>query len=207
MRVKRFTPQATDLFNLIDGDAGRPIEHISQKFAGADILDDARRVLEDLRPLEREVSTERAWYFVRTIPYRTVDNRIEGVVMTFQDITTQKVGERLLDTLIENAEQPMLVIDQQMKVILANSRVRDVLGYDHEAIVGTSFFELGQGQWGVPAVRRLLAAALGGSAEERRIEIDLEDGAGRRVNLTAWPSTGEAQAIRFAVLSLQPIEA
>jgi two-component system CheB/CheR fusion protein len=86
-RIKRFTPVATKLFNLIDSDIGRPIADITSQFTDADLPGDARKVLQNLLPSEKEVATADGSWFRRIMPYRTHDNRIEGVVLTFNDVT------------------------------------------------------------------------------------------------------------------------
>ncbi len=105
-RIKRFTPAATELFNLIATDVGRPISDIAQKFTDSHLLDKARRVLQSLTTLEDEVATHNGrWCIRRIIPYRTADNRIEGVVIAFVDITARKAGEDALRKLARELEQ------------------------------------------------------------------------------------------------------
>ncbi len=87
-RVKRFTPQVTRLLNVIPADVGRPIGHITQNLVDADLLGDAQTVLRRLAPVRREVrGKDGASYVMRVLPYRTTDNVIEGVVITFSDVS------------------------------------------------------------------------------------------------------------------------
>lgn len=85
--IRRFTPPSTRLFSLIATDVGRPLSDIAGKFADAELLAHAEQVLRDLRPIEKEIRTEDHWWLRRILPYRTLDNRIEGVVLTFSDVT------------------------------------------------------------------------------------------------------------------------
>ncbi|HEY8502965.1 MAG TPA: chemotaxis protein CheB, partial [Gemmataceae bacterium] len=87
-RIKCFTPVTTRLLNLIPSDVGRPISDLAQKFTCAELLPDARAVLERLAPVEKEVCADDRWFIRRILPYRTHDNRIEGVVITFTDVTS-----------------------------------------------------------------------------------------------------------------------
>ncbi len=89
LRILRFTPAATRIINLVDSDVGRPVGHIVANLVGYDRLQaDARTVLDTLLPLEVDVqTTEAQWYTLRILPYRTLDNVVEGVVITFVDIT------------------------------------------------------------------------------------------------------------------------
>ncbi len=93
-RVRRFTPAVTDLLELIDTDVGRPVTDLAQKFNDDKLLSDARTVLQHLVPIEREVESHSGrWYLRRTLPYRTSEDRIEGVVITFVDIDGRKRSE------------------------------------------------------------------------------------------------------------------
>jgi len=94
LRIRFFTPAAKALFSVIISDVGRPLADLARHFADGHLLDDARLVLANLVPLTREIEAENgAWYTCRILPYRTKDNRIEGVVITFADITTRKQAE------------------------------------------------------------------------------------------------------------------
>jgi len=96
-RIKRFTPAITGLMSLIPTDLGRPIGDILMRFTDEMFLYDARRVLVDLAPLTREVQADDGrWYIRRIMPYRTQDDRIEGVVATFVDVTEIKQTEEAL---------------------------------------------------------------------------------------------------------------
>jgi len=104
--IQRFTPSATRLFNLIATDVGRPIDHITARFEDPELSRDIDRVLQSLAPCEREVSCNKAQWFLRRItPYRTADNRISGVVLTLTDITPIKQAELNLRDLAEHLEQ------------------------------------------------------------------------------------------------------
>jgi two-component system CheB/CheR fusion protein len=94
LRVRRFTTGATRLFKLIPGDVGRPLTDVVNVLADLDLALEAREVLRTLVPSQKQVAAEGArWYEARVLPYRTVDNRIDGVVMTFVDITKTKTLE------------------------------------------------------------------------------------------------------------------
>ena len=96
LRILRFTPAATRIINLILSDVGRPLGHFASNLVGYDrLVADTQTVLETLVPKEAEVLTvEGKWYTMRILPYRTQNNVIEGVVITFVDITsTKKVQE------------------------------------------------------------------------------------------------------------------
>ncbi len=95
-RVKRFTPAMSKLVKLIPADVGRPIIDMSQEHLGRDLLADARVVLDNLTPVRKEIAIDGAWYVRTTLPYRTADNHIEGVVVTYADFTELKTAEEAL---------------------------------------------------------------------------------------------------------------
>jgi len=99
LRVRRFTPAINDLLTLIPADIGRPLADFAQKFSDGDLIADARRVLAKLVPLESEAHSQSGrWYLRRALPFRTDDNRIAGVVITFIDITARKHAEQAIAT-------------------------------------------------------------------------------------------------------------
>jgi PAS domain S-box-containing protein len=96
-RVELFTPAARQIFNLLPADLGRPLSDITNRLADDGILGDAETVLEKLSPVERQVrTTEDRVYLMRILPYRTTDDRIQGTVATFFDITERKRAEEAL---------------------------------------------------------------------------------------------------------------
>ena len=94
LRIKRFTPRVQQIFNVLPTDVGRPLSDITNKLDHEVFIDDAQRVLETLCTIEREVhNASGQWFGVRLLPYRTIDNHIDGVVLTFVDITSRKQAE------------------------------------------------------------------------------------------------------------------
>lgn len=95
LRVRNFTPVATDIFHLLDTDVGRPLDHVVSRVQYPELSEDIRRVLKTLAPVEREVSdpaTHRQ-FAARVLPYRSTDNYISGAVVTFMDLTAVRQAE------------------------------------------------------------------------------------------------------------------
>ena len=92
MRILRFTPRIRSIINLIPGDMGRPAGHLVPNLVGYDrLVADVQEVLDTLVPKEVEVlNQEGLWFTMRILPYRTLNNTIEGAVLTFVDITERK---------------------------------------------------------------------------------------------------------------------
>jgi len=94
LRIKRYTPQIQDLFNITSADIGRPLQHFTHNLEYDMMTEDADDSLRTLHSIEREVrSIDGKWYLARVRPYRTMDDRIDGVVFTFVDITDRKTSE------------------------------------------------------------------------------------------------------------------
>ena len=97
LQVRRFTTQATKIIKLIPGDVGRPITDLASDLLYPELTTDAREVLRKLGFCEKPISTrDGRWFTVRIMPYRTLDDRIDGVVITFADITVAKTLEAQL---------------------------------------------------------------------------------------------------------------
>ncbi|MGE3873585.1 MAG: CheR family methyltransferase [Parvibaculaceae bacterium] len=97
-RVKSFTPAVAEIFHLIDSDVGRPIVHIAPRISYDDLQEDVRKVLRTLHTVEREVEDPASGtrYLVRVLPYRSVENFIAGVVLTFMNVTATARAEKAL---------------------------------------------------------------------------------------------------------------
>ncbi|MGE5072057.1 MAG: CheR family methyltransferase [Anaerolineae bacterium] len=106
LRIQRFTPALTQFFNILKSDIGRPIEHLANKLGGyGGLTQDAQRVLDSLGVVDREFEVPTGgWFLIRLRPYRTVDDKIEGVVVTFVDVTAGKQAELALRQMNETLE-------------------------------------------------------------------------------------------------------
>jgi two-component system, chemotaxis family, CheB/CheR fusion protein len=94
LHVRRFTPGANQLFKLIPGDVGRPLSDITSELDYPGMIDEAREVLRRLAFTEKQIATrDGRWFTVRIMPYRTMEDVIGGVVITFLDITAAKALE------------------------------------------------------------------------------------------------------------------
>jgi two-component system CheB/CheR fusion protein len=97
LRILRFTPKLGDLFNVRITDRGRPISDLTHRLGYEDLRKDAEAVLSRLIPIEREVHDDRGrWYLARVLPYRSTEDRIDGIVITFIDIDTRKLSAQAL---------------------------------------------------------------------------------------------------------------
>ncbi|MEF7615726.1 PAS domain S-box protein [Aquincola sp. MAHUQ-54] len=150
LRITRYTPSAVSLFNLIPTDVGRPLAHLTTQLDYADLTHDARRVLERLVPVEREVSEAGGnAYLVRMLPYRTLDDRIAGVVLTLVDISERKRGQEALrlseerfSTIVNQTSVGVTQVSLDGRLTFANSGYCDLLGYTEAELVGRPLADL-----------------------------------------------------------------
>jgi two-component system, chemotaxis family, CheB/CheR fusion protein len=105
LKIRFFTPATRSLFSVIASDVGRPLEDLNALSSDTKLLIDARSTLETLAPIEREIEAKTgAWYLRRVLPYRTDDNGVGGVVITFTDITDRKAAAKALEDATRRAE-------------------------------------------------------------------------------------------------------
>jgi two-component system CheB/CheR fusion protein len=126
LRILRFTPAATRIINLILSDVGRPIGHVVSNLVGYDhLVADAQAVLDTLAPKEADVQTTAGkWYSMRMLPYRTLDNVIEGVVITFVDISEAKKMQEALQKALDDIR----VLRGILPICMNCKRIRDDQG-------------------------------------------------------------------------------
>jgi two-component system, chemotaxis family, CheB/CheR fusion protein len=124
LRIRRFTPVTERLMSLRETDVGRPISDLASRVDDPDLVADAHRVLSDLTPVAREVGTADGRHFMRRVtPFLTGDNRIEGVVVTYTDVTVLKEASRR----VEYRERQQAVTAQLGRAALAGAKVQTVM--------------------------------------------------------------------------------
>jgi two-component system CheB/CheR fusion protein len=146
LRIKRFTDRVREVFSITPADQGRPITDFAHRLEYDGLTRDARAVLSDLTPVRREVHSHNdGWYDVRMRPYRTVDDKIDGVVITFVDITERRAGEQQLKQLkhlIEMSREPILVWDFDAGIVDWNRGCEDLYGYSRNEALGKGIEQL-----------------------------------------------------------------
>ncbi|HYA02166.1 MAG TPA: CheR family methyltransferase, partial [Syntrophobacteria bacterium] len=164
LNVRSYTPASTRLFSLIPSDAGRPIADVLRRFTDETMLDNARHVLADLTPLSKEVQAEDGgWYIRRITPYRTKDDRIEGVVVTFVDVCDLKATEdalrrhqadletaraeaenarRRLAVIVDSIADGFFAFDREWRITHVNDSALRHYRKTREEMVGRDLFEV-----------------------------------------------------------------
>lgn len=168
LRIKRFTSEARRVSNLITIDVGRPLSDIVSKLAYDRLLQDAQDVLHTLVVTEREVQAlDGSWFFMRILPYRTARNTIEGLVLTFIDITKVKEAEKFLlaaqgfaASIVETVREPLLVLDDLLRVVSANRSFYQMFQVTPREVEQQLLYHLCGGAWDIPDLRALLEDVL-----------------------------------------------
>ena len=187
LRIQRFTPAATQIIRLIQTDVGRPVGDIVSRLTGYDrLIEDVTAVLDTLIPKEAEVQTEEGqWYLMRILPYRTMENVIEGAVVTFAEITRQKKlqeelqesarvarrAQEYAENVVDTVHEPLLVLNSDLKVVSANRSFYESFQVVPEETIGQLLYDLGNGQWNIPDLHTLLEEILPRKTSFKRFEV------------------------------------
>ncbi len=182
LRLRRFTPAAAQLMNLLPTDVNRPLSDIRPNFDLPSLEAVILAAIETVTQIEREVQDRQGnWYSLRIRPYKTRDNRIDGAVMVLLDIDALKRGAAevaeardFADAIIETVREPLLVLDGELRVERANRTFYDTFRVRREETEGRFLYDLGNRQWGIPALREALRSILIGDRELQSFEVEHE---------------------------------
>jgi two-component system CheB/CheR fusion protein len=166
--IKRFTPPVGRIISVVPGDVGRPLGHFTSSLRYEHLLRDVQQVLDRLTSIEVNIQTTRGeWYTMRILPYRSLDNYINGAVITFTDITALKLLEtrlqdhaRFTDSMQATVREPQLALDSDLVVLSVNQAFAELMRQPATALVGRPLPSLGGGTWQQPALLRQLRALL-----------------------------------------------
>jgi two-component system CheB/CheR fusion protein len=217
LAIKRFTRDATKVFRFAASDTGRPLADIRSLIPDVDLIPDAVAVLDSLIPREKQVrTTGNEWYLVRIMPYRTLENVIEGVVMTFSDITALKVVEAesqltrdYAQSIIDTVREPLVVLNGTFEVISASRAFYQTFGVTPEETQGQVLYALGDRQWDIPRLHELLETVLPEktSFENFEVEHDFPGIGHRTMLLNARRIPGEAGKTQLILLAIEDVTA
>jgi two-component system CheB/CheR fusion protein len=161
LRIRRFTASATDIFRLLPSDIGRPISDIRHTLDVPDLTKLIESTVEHLVSTEREVQDASGrWRSLEIRPYRTADNRIEGATIALPDIDRLKHSEQYLKQIIDNVPNPLLVLDADLRILLANNTYCNVFQVSLAGTVGELLYRVGDDQWNIPHLKDALTDVL-----------------------------------------------
>lgn len=187
LHIRRITPTATKLFKVLAADIGRPFADIKLNIEASDMTShdlelEIARVLDSLQPAEREVrDIEGRWHGLSILPYRTQDNKIDGVVLALQDIHAVKAANEQLAKssaffhgMIDTVREPLVVLDHEQRVVAVNESFLRTFQVSLDHTINRSLNDLGNGQWQISALRKLLERMLPDEEAVTDFEVDHE---------------------------------
>jgi two-component system CheB/CheR fusion protein len=184
LNILRFTPQVKKLFNVIAADIGRSITHVVSNFDYTAIEDDIKDVIDSLKGKELEIKTRKnEWYNLRIMPYRTLDNFINGAVLTFNKITPVKALESKLamlqhyaDLSLDLISEPALLLDKELQIQGVNKSFLDFFRINMQELSGLPLIELLHNRWKINTLDILL-----NKSQKKELAVSLQ---------TAFPIIG-----------------
>ncbi len=180
LRIRRFTPAAESLLNLIPADIGRLVTDLRGTVEVPHLIGMLRQAIENLAVINVDIqAANKRWYSVFCRPYRTTDNRIEGAVITFADIDSLKrsledtqhareYAEAVVDTIWE----PLIVLDKDLRVHRATPGFYRTFQVSQAETEGVLIYELGNGQWNIPRLRLLLENILPRNSSFQNFQVE-----------------------------------
>jgi len=222
LRVKSFTPAATRIVNLIQADMGRPIEHIVVNLTYEHLVEDVKAVIDSLASKTKEVRTkDNVWYLMRVMPYRTIDNVIDGAVVTFTSIDEQKKAQARLEevnrelerardyaeSVVNTIREPLLVLNGELEVVSANESFYRKFQVAAEETLGRFIYDLGEKEWGIPELRELLEKIVsgGGPFEDLVVEHEFPRVGLKKIILNARRFSGDKGETQRILLALEEV--
>jgi two-component system CheB/CheR fusion protein len=175
LRIRRFTRAMEPMLNLITSDVGRSITDLQPRIE----LPDLRRLLMDAMEggnrKPRDIRDPNGhWYSLRILPSVGVDGKTDGAVMMLIDIDAAKRGLDFAEAIVETVREPLVILNQNLKVIQANRTFYGTFQAVREETEGRLIYDLGNGQWNVPKLRELLENILPAHATFRDFEVTHE---------------------------------
>jgi two-component system CheB/CheR fusion protein len=218
--IRSYTHEAVKVYRLIASDIGRPLNDIKSNLEGEDFLVELNSVLETLIPREREVrALDGTWYLAHIKPYRTLNNVIDGVVLTFTDISANREAarinlaaaqqaQRLAVDIVNMVSDPLIVLDGKLQVISSNRAFYQYFQVTPQQTVGQKIYDLGNGQWNIPALRELIEhiLPLHQVMEGFVVEHNFPDLGARRMVLNARRIVTEPGNVELILLAMVAVE-
>ena len=165
---------------LVPSDVGRSLEHVKGRFHDDRLLTDVAMVLENLSPVTTEVATDDGRSYVRRVlPYRTEEDRIDGVHISFLEVTAQKAAAAEIEesrvyaeAIVQTVGRPLVVLDANLRVASANESFFETFQVSRDETLNQSLYDFGNRQWDIPALRDLLEKLLPEAQEIKDFGVD-----------------------------------
>jgi len=181
--IRRFNAGAERMFRLIPTDVGRPLTDIKPQFDLGTFEEDIYEVMETLIPVETEISgSDGRWYSLQIRPYRTSDNRIDGVVVLFFDISENNALKKSLKSaqdayeyaamILETIHEPFVILDHELQILSANHAFYEMFRIEPVPTQGKLIYDLGNGQWHSLALRDLLNDVINHNISLKKFQLE-----------------------------------
>lgn len=215
MRIRRFTREATRVYRLTHSDVGRHLGDIKTDLEGDDLLVPAQKVLDSLMPYECEMrTTNGVWCLARIQPYRSLDNVIDGVVLTFTDITAHAESVAMQEALemaegiVNTVREPLVVLDSALQVVSVSHSFYQVFKSTPKEVIQRPIYKLGNNQWNIPALRKLLEAVLteGETFDNYLVEHDFPVIGHRKMLLNARRIASKMGHAQLILLTMEEVK-
>jgi len=179
-RIRRFTSMAAKVLNLIPADLGRPIGDIRPSLDLSDLEQVCRGVIDTATAAEREVrDRDGRWYSLRVRPYTTADNQIDGVLITLEDVTVLRASVEQItasrdhaEMIVDNVPMPLVALDAEQRVAWASRSFYETFQVTPEETADRFIYDLGNGQWNIPALRKALAEVFEKNVAVHEFEVE-----------------------------------
>jgi len=205
LTIRRYTPMAERLFNLIPSDLGRRLSDMNRSILVPDLDQTVTGVISNLAAVERDVQDrDGRWYSLRIRPYRTRENKIEGVVILLVDIDHLK---RALDVVLATAKEPLLTLGADLKVRKANEAFYRRFHMKPDDTEGRFLYEASEGQWNTLELRKLLEDVLPKSKEIRDfpLEATFPELGKRKLLINAFRFYDEGWGLQTILMAIEDV--
>lgn len=215
LRVRRFTPQASAMLNLLPNDMGRPISDIRPNVRLPNLDQLINEVMQTVTPKELEVQDAAGrWYRMQIRPYRTVESKINGAFITLVDVDSLKRAQQDAEWgraysagIVEAVQVPLIVLDDTLVVRSANEAFYETFRMAPAETEGSSLFDLGKGLWNAADLRSSLGTMPVGSTrfQNVKVEVDVPQLGKRTMSLSARPVRSGPGMGPLLVLAIEDI--
>jgi len=207
LRIRHFTPMAEKMLNLIPGDVGRPIGNIKPNIDCPDLEQLCAQAVDTMAVYERDVQDlSGRWFALRVRPYKNLENRIDGAVLTLFDIDNAR-AQVFASAIVETVREPLVVLDAGLRVKTVNPAFCQMFRVSRAETEQRFIYHLGSGQWNIPKLRLLLEEVLpeNHSFEGFEVEHDFPEVGRKKMLLNARRIESQVKGESLMLLAIEDV--
>jgi two-component system CheB/CheR fusion protein len=215
LNVRRFTPMAEKIINLLPNDIGRPFSNLKPNINVPNLNELILEALNTAKITEQEVQDFQGhWYELRIFPYKTQENQTDGAVIVLIDINELKKSAELLkeardysESIVKTVQAPLIVLDANLNVKTANEAFYEEFNTTIAETENKAFFEIGNGDWNIPELEELLLTVIPTDRKVKSFEINhvFEKIGAKTILVNACKIPQEGDEIKLMLLALEDI--